>query len=94
MWGTTNNTPQFPNKEFKAIVSLLREKNFYEAKKPRKISWPEYNLNQINELKESLTFIKEEIDRCQSPTLPCKVGRPLTNPKSLAKGVLFCELFQ
>jgi len=85
---------RLPTKEFQAMVPLLREKNFYEAEEPRKISWPEYNLNQINELKEALTFIKKEIDKCQSPTLQGRVGRPLTNPKSLAKAILFCEIFQ
>lgn len=36
--------PKLPNKEFRAMVPLLREKGFYEADYKRPISWPEYNL--------------------------------------------------
>lgn len=85
---------QLPTQEFQVMVPLLREKGFYESKELRKISWPEYNLNQINGLKEALVFIKEEVDKCQSLNLQGRVGRPLTNPKSLAKAIIFCEIFQ
>lgn len=85
----------YPNREFRALVRYANEarKNkrikFYEDKELREISWPEYNLSQIKEAKETLLFIKREVERCEIP--PKKVGRPLTNPKVLAKAVLICE---
>ena len=45
---------KLPNKEFRQMVPLLREKEFYEPEEPRKISWPEYNLSQIEDAKETL----------------------------------------
>lgn len=82
-----------PTKQFQAMVPLLREKDFYHSQKERKISWSIYNLNQINDLKESLTFIREEVEKCNC-LIYNRAGRPLTNVKSLTKAVLFCELFQ
>lgn len=82
-----------PTKEFQAMVPLLREKGFYLSQNQRQISWPEYNSNQINDLKESLIFIREEVDKCNCLEYN-RPGRPLTNVRSLAKAVLFCELFQ
>lgn len=84
---------QYPTKQFQALVPQLREKGFYHSQKERKISWPIYNLNQINDLKESLTFIREEVEKCNCLNYT-RAGRPLTNVKSLAKAILFCELFQ
>lgn len=83
--------PKLPNTEFRQMVPLLREKEFYEHEKPREISWPEYNFSQIAEARELLDFIKEQIDLCSLPDQKSKVGRPLTNPKSLAKAVLINE---
>lgn len=85
---------RYPNKEFRKLVSFLNETRdtkdkIYEDKKPRKISWPEYTQSQINEAKEILKFINKAVDKCQMP--PKKVGRPLTNPKKLAKAILVCE---
>jgi hypothetical protein len=77
--------PKLPNKEFRQMVPLLREKEFYEPEDTREISWPEYNFSQIAEAKELLDFIKTEVDFCFLPEQKSKVGRPLTNPKSLAK---------
>ena len=51
--------PKLPNKEFRQMVPLLREKGFYEHEEPRQISWPEYNMSQIEEATELLDFIKE-----------------------------------
>ena len=85
----------YPNKEFRKLVQYANEarKNkrikFYEDKEPREINWDAYTLSQINDAKETLLFIKREVDKCQDP--PTKVGRPLTNPKSLTKAVLICE---
>lgn len=83
--------PKLPNKEFRQIVPLLREKGFYEHEEPRQISWPEYNLSQIEEATELLDFIKESVGRCKYLKLKGKRGRPLTDPKSLAKAILLCE---
>ena len=44
---------------------------------------------QIKEAKEILLFIKKEVDKCEMP--PKKVGRPLTNPRVLAKAILIYE---
>lgn len=82
-----------PTKQFQTLVPQLREKGFYISQKERKISWSIYNLNRINDLKESLTFIREEVDNCNILSYN-RAGRPLTNVKSLAKAILFCELFQ
>lgn len=81
---------RLPNKEFRQMVPLLREKGFYESEEPREISWPEYNLSQINEAKEVLDFIRKAVDSC-SYVHKTKIGRPLTNPKSLAKAILINE---
>lgn len=83
--------PKLPNKEFRAMVPLLREKGFYEHEEPRKISWPEYNLSQINDAYETLTFIKDSVDKAEYFNTKGKTGRPLTDPKSLAKAILLCE---
>ena len=83
--------PKLPNKEFRAMVPLLREKEFYEPEEHRKISWPEYNFSQIEDAYETLAFIRDSVNQTQYlPTLG-KTGRPLTDPKTLAKSVLLCE---
>ncbi len=83
--------PKLPNKEFRRIVPLLSEKGFYEYEIPRAISWPEYNQTEVENAIETLQFIRNSVD--ETELMPCegKVGRPLTNPKSLAKAVLACE---
>ena len=83
--------PKLPNKEFRAMVPLLREKDFYEHEEPRKISWPEYNLSQIDDAYETLTFIRDSVNKAQYLCTKSKTGRPLTDPKILAKAVLLCE---
>ena len=83
--------PKLPNKEFRAMVPLLREKDFYEHEEPRKISWPEYNLSQIENAYETLKFIKDSVDNAEYLDTKGKTGRPLTDPKSLAKTILLCE---
>ena len=85
----------YPNGEFRALVRYSNEarKNkrikFYEHKKPKEVNWNAYTLSQIEEAKETLLFIKREVDKCEMP--PRKVGKPLTNSKILAKAVLICE---
>lgn len=99
MLGTTklcargDSMPKLPNKEFRAMVPLLREKGFYEYEEPRKISWPEYNLSQIENAHETLEFIRNSVDDTEYLVLKGKVGRPLSDPKNLAKAVLACEAF-
>ncbi len=82
---------KLPNEEFRAMVPLLREKEFYEPEEQRRISWPEYNISQIDDAYETLVFIRDYVDQAQYMSTPGKTGRPLTNPKSLAKAVLLCE---
>ena len=82
---------KLPNKEFREMVPLLREKDFYESEEPRKISWPEYNASQIDEAKEILESIRESVDSCKYLKIKGKRGRPLTDPKVLAKAILVCE---
>lgn len=84
---------KLPNKEFRQLACLIREdKDFYEHEEPRHISWPEYNLSQIKEAEETLKFIVEKVDEAEPLILKGKAGKPLTNPKSLAKSVLACEV--
>jgi len=83
--------PRLPNKEFRAMVPLLREKDFYEPEKQRKISWPEYNLSQIEEANEVLDFINNIVDEAEYMNTVGKTGKPLTDPKILAKAILACE---
>ena len=83
--------PNLPNEEFRQLVCLMREKDFYEPEEIRPIDWPKYNLAQIKEAKETLEFIRTEVDRAEALFLIGKAGKPLTNPKSLVKSVLICE---
>jgi transposase len=73
------------------MIPLLREKWFYECEKPREISWPEYNLSQIEEAPETLEFISDSVNKAEYLHRKGKSGKPLTNPKVLAKAVLACE---
>lgn len=84
--------PELPNKEFRQMVPTLREKDFYEAEEIRKISWPEYNLSQIEDAQQTLDFIQNSVDKTIYFSTNGKVGRPLTDPKDLAKAILVCEL--
>lgn len=83
--------PKLPTKQFQQLVPKLREKGFYEEQEQRPISWSAYTLTQIEDAKATLIFIRDAVDSCHSLDLAGQVGRPLTNPKDLAKAVLFCE---
>jgi len=83
--------PKLPNKEFRQLVRLLREKDFYEHEEPRPISWPEYNLTEIEDARETLEFVRKAVDEAEELVINGKVGKPLTNSKSLTKAVLTCE---
>lgn len=82
---------KLPNVEFQSMIPLLREEGFYEHEEPRKISWPEYSDAQIKDAKETLEFIRNQVDDCVYLKLPAKAGRKLTDPKILAKAILVCE---
>jgi len=82
---------QLPNQEFRQLVCLMREKDFYEPEDIQPIHWPEYNLSQILEAKETLDFIRDSVEESEFLIIKGKTGSPLTNPKSLAKAVLTCE---
>ena len=73
------------------MVPLLREKEFYEPEVQRPTFWPEYSMSQIEDAAETLDFIRRAVDGASYLTMPPKVGRPLTDPKVLAKAVLICE---
>src|SRR3989344_793202 len=82
---------KLPNKQFHQLVPLLRDKEFYEPIEQRKISWPEYNLSQIEEAQDTLEFIKNSVDDAKYFVSLGKIGKPLTDPKSLAKAILASE---
>jgi len=86
--------PHLPNKEFRALICTVREdEEFYEDQTPKKIFWSEYSQSQIAEAQETLDFIKNVIDSLDTPPMEGKVGKPLTDPKMLAKAVLISEAF-
>src|SRR3989344_7891355 len=86
---------KLPNEQFRKLVKFINEtrkdksKKIYEDKELREIDWIAYNQSQINNVEETLLFIKKSVDKCVNP--PRKVGKPLTNPKELAKAILVCE---
>ena len=81
-----------PNAEFRQLVPFLRDKEFYEHEPQRRIDWPAYTQAQIDEVKNALTFIREKVDETDYLPMPGKTGRPLTDPKILAKAILLAEL--
>lgn len=85
--------PKLPNHKFQQLVPRMREKGFYPPQEQRAISWPEYTLSQIEDAKETLAFIRDSVDDAQYLDMEGKAGRPLSDPKDLAKAVLLCEAF-
>jgi len=88
---------RYPNKQFRKLVALINQEReekpkerIYEHREPKKINWIAYNLSQINNIKESLHFIRKEVERCRDPLR--KVGKPV-DAKLYTKAVLVCELF-
>jgi len=85
---------RLPNNDFQRLVKSTRDpvfkKEIYEAQELRKIDWSAYNLSQINQVKETLNFIRESVNLscCQ------KVRSNATNPKYLAKAILISEMIQ
>lgn len=82
---------RLPNEEFREMVPIIRDPDFYEDEMPRAISWPEYNASQVEEAYETLEFIRDAVDRADCLDTTRKVGKPLTDAKVLAKAVLACE---
>ncbi|MBI4017112.1 MAG: transposase [Candidatus Aenigmarchaeota archaeon] len=81
---------RLPNQEFRQMVPVIREPDFYEDEEPRPIHWSKYNESQIKSAIETLTFIRDNVDLCEHNNKK-RVGRPLTDPKMLAKAILICE---
>ena len=85
-----------PNEQFRKLVESINEgredktKKIYEDKEPKKVNWKAYTFSQINNIKESLKFINEEVEKCFLP--PRKVGKPF-NVRLYTKVVLICEMF-
>jgi len=90
----TNSMKRLPTKQFQKLVPKLRKKGFYGHKELRPIFWSEYTLAQIEEAKETLCFIRNAVDECKQLNSKGRVGRPLTDPKDLAKAILISEFLQ
>ena len=81
-------------KELQALVQKMREKEFYVSQKPRRIDWAAYTANQINDIINTIYFVKTEVDKVYCPLKHNRVGRPSVNAGFLAKGILFIESLQ
>jgi transposase len=84
-------TIALPNQEFHALIPLMREKGFYESAEARPIDWAAYTQTQVNDVVKTLEFIRDRVDEAEYLPRPGKVGRPLTDPKLLAKAILLAE---
>ena len=87
---------RLPNQEFRKLVILLKDKEqkkrLYPGEEPKTIDWSAYTLTQIHQAKDTLIFIRDAVNQCSFPSEEGKVGKPLTDPRILAKAVLACEL--
>jgi transposase len=82
------------SKKLQNLTKKLRSnKEMYLPKIKRKIDWSAYTLNQINDIIDSLKFIKEEVDKIYQKKVEKKVGRPPIDIGNLAKAILFVELY-
>lgn len=70
----------------------MRKKGFYIPKAQQEVDWSAYTTNQINDLIDTLKFIRNEVDRVHQPREHVAVGRPPTDAGELAKAILFAEL--
>lgn len=84
---------KYTTKFLQKLVPVMRKKGFYKSKDQRKIDWSAYTLNQINDIIDTLYFIKEEVDKVHILRKYNSVGRPPTDEGELAKAILFIELF-
>lgn len=86
---------KYTTKFLRKLVPTMRKKGFYIPKKEqRKIDWSAYTFNQINDIIDTLHFIKKEVDKVHKPRRHTSVGRPPTDEGKLAKAILFIELFR
>ena len=78
------------NRAFRRLIPKLRKKGFYKSQEKRIIKWKEYTLSQINEVKllDKITILVDSFKFKETKSF----GRPLTNPKDLAKAILVAEL--
>ena len=83
---------KWKTKDLQELVPKLREKDFYQPKQQRQIDWSSYTLNQINDLIDTLNFIRDEVDKVYVRVPHKKVGKPPIDPGNLAKSILFVEL--
>lgn len=84
----------YSTKDLQKIVKQMRTKGFYvPLPEKRKIDWSAYTTNQINDIIDTLHFIRNEIDKIHVPRKRKSIGRPLTDAGVLAKAILFVELF-
>lgn len=79
--------------ELRKLVPKLRERGYYIPKEQRKIDWGAYTSNQVNDIINSLHFIRDEVDRVHQKKSVRSVGRPPIDAGNLAKAILLAELF-
>lgn len=84
---------RFKSKDLQKLVPKLREEGFYKSRILRRIDWPVYTLNQINDIIDTLYFICDEVDKVYEQKQNQKVGRPPIRPDNIAKAILFSELY-
>lgn len=84
----------YKSKDLQKIVTKLRKKGYYIPKQQRKIDWSAYNYNQINDIIDSLHFIRDEVDKVHQRKKHNSVGRPPIDAGNLAKAILLAELFR
>jgi len=80
------------SKEFQKLVVKMREKGFYTPQVQRSVDWSAYILNQINDLVDTLKFVRTNVDKVHQPRESNSVGRPPTDVGDLAKAILFVEM--
>lgn len=81
------------SKDFQKLVVQMRKKDFYKSREPLPVDWKAYTTNQINDIIDTLKFIRNEVDRVYMPRCVRKRGRPAVDAGNLAKAVLFVELY-
>lgn len=83
----------FKSKDLQELAPKLREKGYYIPQQERGIDWSAYTINQINDIIDTLKFIRNEIDNVYQRKSHNSVGRPPIDPGNLAKAILFTELY-
>ena len=83
----------YKSKDLQKLVPKLREKGYYIPKQQRNIDWSSYTYNQINDIINSLQFIRDEVDKFHQKRIHNSVGRPPIDAGNLAKAILLAELF-